>query len=273
MSSRDFLFDVDLLVLARRLGFELVEVPTVWIDQAGSKVRALGDTMRMLASAVRLWIHHRTMPVEPGRATACRPPPDSPTMAGTSMSARPDVALIAPYPPRGERHGGHSGVASYTANLAHALADRGLRVTVVAPAVDGDPAALHRRRGRRSPGVPRSAGGRCRRRCGRSGDGSAGRPPPVRAVPVRRRGVAARAPAALGRARWALGESSLVTTMHQVVDPAADRPRLHPPAPRRRSGPGRPRRDRRRAGRRRAGQRGDDRPRGRRSAGSSRRRR
>ena len=65
MSSRDFLFDVDLLVLARRLGFEFVEVPTVWIDQAGSKVRALGDTVRMLASALRLWIHHRTMPVGP----------------------------------------------------------------------------------------------------------------------------------------------------------------------------------------------------------------
>jgi glycosyltransferase involved in cell wall biosynthesis len=65
MSSRDFLFDVDLLVLSRRLGFELVEVPTVWIDQAGSKVRAVGDTLRMLASALRLWIHHRTMPVGP----------------------------------------------------------------------------------------------------------------------------------------------------------------------------------------------------------------
>ena len=65
MSSRDFLFDVDLLVLARRLGFELVEVPTVWIDQAGSKVRAVGDTVRMLASALRLWIHHRTMPIGP----------------------------------------------------------------------------------------------------------------------------------------------------------------------------------------------------------------
>jgi dolichol-phosphate mannosyltransferase len=65
MSSRDFLFDVDLLVLARRLGFELVEVPTVWIDQAGSKVRAVGDTGRMLASALRLWIHHRTMPIGP----------------------------------------------------------------------------------------------------------------------------------------------------------------------------------------------------------------
>jgi glycosyltransferase involved in cell wall biosynthesis len=46
---------------------------------------------------------------------------------------RPDVALISPYPPPGERHGGHSGVASYTANLAHALGDAGARVAVVAP--------------------------------------------------------------------------------------------------------------------------------------------
>ncbi len=74
MSSRDFLFDVDLLVLARRLGFDLVEVPTVWIDQAGSKVRAAGDAVRMLASALRLWIHHRTMPVDT-RAGAGTPPP------------------------------------------------------------------------------------------------------------------------------------------------------------------------------------------------------
>jgi len=63
MSSRDFLFDVDLLVVARNLGFEMVEVPTVWIDQRGSKVRAVRDSIRMLASALRLWIHHRTMPV------------------------------------------------------------------------------------------------------------------------------------------------------------------------------------------------------------------
>src|SRR4051794_1874251 len=52
---------------------------------------------------------------------------------------RPDVALIAPYPPAGERHGGHSGVASYTANLAHGLAGTGLDVEVVAPLLDGDP--------------------------------------------------------------------------------------------------------------------------------------
>jgi glycosyltransferase involved in cell wall biosynthesis len=74
MSSRDFLFDVDLLVLARRLGFDLVEVPTVWIDQAGSKLRAAGDAVGMLASALRLWIHHRTMPIDAGHAPVRRLP-------------------------------------------------------------------------------------------------------------------------------------------------------------------------------------------------------
>jgi glycosyltransferase involved in cell wall biosynthesis len=64
----------------------------------------------------------------------------------------PDVCLISPYPPRGERHGGHSGVASYTANLAHALAGEGAEVAVVAPRIDGEPerssdgpVAVHRR--------------------------------------------------------------------------------------------------------------------------------
>jgi glycosyltransferase involved in cell wall biosynthesis len=52
----------------------------------------------------------------------------------------PDVALISPYPPAGERHGGWTGVAPYTANLAHALAERGAGVTVVAPSEDGEPA-------------------------------------------------------------------------------------------------------------------------------------
>jgi glycosyltransferase involved in cell wall biosynthesis len=51
----------------------------------------------------------------------------------------PDVALISPYPPAGERHGGWTGVASYTANLAHALSDNGTDVTVVAPSEDGEP--------------------------------------------------------------------------------------------------------------------------------------
>jgi glycosyltransferase involved in cell wall biosynthesis len=52
----------------------------------------------------------------------------------------PDVALISPYPPGGERHGGWTGVASYTANLAHALTERGAEVHVVAPTEPGEPA-------------------------------------------------------------------------------------------------------------------------------------
>jgi glycosyltransferase involved in cell wall biosynthesis len=56
---------------------------------------------------------------------------------------RPDVALIAPYPERGRRHAGSSGVASYTANLAQALAGAGVEVTVVAPRLVGEPPVLH----------------------------------------------------------------------------------------------------------------------------------
>lgn len=52
----------------------------------------------------------------------------------------PDVALISTYPPAGVRHGGFSGVASYTANLAHGLAGHGARVTVVAPREAGEAA-------------------------------------------------------------------------------------------------------------------------------------
>lgn len=54
---------------------------------------------------------------------------------------RPDVTLVSPYPRLGTVHDGYSGVASYSGHLAHALADDGLRVTVVAPVEDGEPAS------------------------------------------------------------------------------------------------------------------------------------
>jgi glycosyltransferase involved in cell wall biosynthesis len=65
LSSRDFLFDVDLLVVARKLGFTLVEVPTVWVDQDGSRLEAGRDTRRMAMSSLSLWFHHRLSRVEP----------------------------------------------------------------------------------------------------------------------------------------------------------------------------------------------------------------
>jgi glycosyltransferase involved in cell wall biosynthesis len=52
---------------------------------------------------------------------------------------RADITLLTPYPPAGVRHAGHSGVASYSANLASALADEGARVRVIAPHEPGEP--------------------------------------------------------------------------------------------------------------------------------------
>jgi glycosyltransferase involved in cell wall biosynthesis len=48
--------------------------------------------------------------------------------------------MISPYPPAGRRHAGRSGVASYAGNLAQALGEKGMRVTVVAPTEPGLPA-------------------------------------------------------------------------------------------------------------------------------------
>ena len=59
LAARDLLFDVDLLATADELGHRVVEVPTVWIDQDGSRVSALGDSRRMGASLLRLWLRRR----------------------------------------------------------------------------------------------------------------------------------------------------------------------------------------------------------------------
>ena len=128
------------------------------------------------------------------------------------------MAIIAPYPPAGERHGGHSGVASYTANLAHGLAEHGLDVTVVAPELAGDPEAF-------------DDGPVAVRRAYPMGRG---------ALPGAARAVAELSPD-LVHLQWELflyggpqsiagllpglhairrGGAPLVTTMHQVVDPA-----------------------------------------------------
>lgn len=64
LSSRDFVFDVDLLLTARRCGFTITEVPTIWVDQRGSKVHVMADSRKMLASVLRLWVHHHVLPVD-----------------------------------------------------------------------------------------------------------------------------------------------------------------------------------------------------------------
>ena len=97
LSSRDFLFDVDLLHAATRLGFDVVEVPTVWVDQPGSRLRPGRDSRLMLLSSLRLWLHHRLMPVEGAREDRARHRPPSPRLppdhVGPAPSALPIVEL------------------------------------------------------------------------------------------------------------------------------------------------------------------------------------
>jgi hypothetical protein len=59
LATRDLLFDVDLLAAAREGGWRVVEVPTVWIDQEGSRVSTVSDSRRMGASLLRLWLRRR----------------------------------------------------------------------------------------------------------------------------------------------------------------------------------------------------------------------
>ena len=59
LAARDLLFDVDLLAAADELGFRIVEVPTIWIDQDGSRVNAMSDSRKMGTSLLKLWARRR----------------------------------------------------------------------------------------------------------------------------------------------------------------------------------------------------------------------
>jgi glycosyltransferase involved in cell wall biosynthesis len=50
----DWAFDVDMLFQTRRLGGSIREVPTVWHDVAGSKVRVVRESVNMLVAMIRL---------------------------------------------------------------------------------------------------------------------------------------------------------------------------------------------------------------------------
>lgn len=49
-----FAYDVEILSLAHRNGYRIVEVPIKWSDSAGSKVRPLLDSLQMAADLVRI---------------------------------------------------------------------------------------------------------------------------------------------------------------------------------------------------------------------------
>lgn len=53
-----FGFDVEVLFIARKLGFRSVEVPVRWNHAEGSKVRMIGDSANMFLDLVRVRINH-----------------------------------------------------------------------------------------------------------------------------------------------------------------------------------------------------------------------
>ncbi len=54
LRTADLAFDINLLYCLKRAGFRILEVPTEWTDQMGSKIRLGRSSMSMLLSIIRL---------------------------------------------------------------------------------------------------------------------------------------------------------------------------------------------------------------------------
>ncbi len=61
-TERGYLFDIEVLALARRWGYEVAEVPVNWSEREGSKVRFFRDSLRMFAGLWRLRSQLRLQP-------------------------------------------------------------------------------------------------------------------------------------------------------------------------------------------------------------------
>ncbi|MGH7994348.1 MAG: glycosyltransferase [Limisphaerales bacterium] len=67
----DMAFDINLLVALNRAGFRILELPTEWTDQAGSKVVLFHSSLTMFLSVVRVrliywpWIYRFLRPLRP----------------------------------------------------------------------------------------------------------------------------------------------------------------------------------------------------------------
>lgn len=59
MSEGQWAFDVELLYLAKKNKFNVIEIPTVWYDKAGSKFATYNAGMKMLKSLFSLAEHHK----------------------------------------------------------------------------------------------------------------------------------------------------------------------------------------------------------------------
>lgn len=70
-----FSIDVEILLIARKMGLRIDEIPVTWHAVAGSKVRPLRDPIHMAADLARVRYRHRFVPhhVPGGRSVADHP--------------------------------------------------------------------------------------------------------------------------------------------------------------------------------------------------------
>ena len=57
-----WVFDAELLYLARRLNYRIAQVAVTWINDPASKVKMLRDGLRMAADLLRIRGLHRDLP-------------------------------------------------------------------------------------------------------------------------------------------------------------------------------------------------------------------
>lgn len=57
-----FSFDIEVLHLARRMGFQIREAPVHWYHVPGSKIRFLRDGLGMIVDLLRIRLRHRKLP-------------------------------------------------------------------------------------------------------------------------------------------------------------------------------------------------------------------
>lgn len=61
LTTQQWSFDVELLYLTHLLGFSIIEIPTTWFDQAGSKLPVMNAGMKMLASLFEIKKRHKKL--------------------------------------------------------------------------------------------------------------------------------------------------------------------------------------------------------------------